>query len=272
MGELLRVWLVTYAFDLGRYVVVAGLAFLVFRVWGRERFRHLLVQRDYADAKHVRREIAYSMSTAIVFSIVGTGVFYGARGGVLHLYEDASALGSAWLGVSFAILVVLQDAYFYATHRAMHHKRVFAIVHRAHHLSTSPTPWSAYAFSPIEALVHAAFVPFVLLVVPVHVLVLFAFLGFMIVRNVLGHLGIELFPRGFTQSRVGRWSTTTTHHDLHHRSPRHNFGLYFTWWDRIFGTTDARYEDELDKVSWRKRAPSAMKGVCSTRSAVPPVF
>ncbi len=262
--ELWKVWATSYAFDLGRYVVAAGLAFFVFRVWGRERFRHLLVQRDYADARHVRREIAWSMSTAVVFSFVGTVVFYGTRAGVLRLYDDASARGFAWLGVSFVVLVVLQDAYFYFTHRAMHHKKVFALVHRVHHMSTSPSPWAAYAFSPIEALVHAAFVPLVLLVVPVHTLVLFAFLGFMIVRNVLGHLGVELFPRGFTRSRVGQWSTTTTHHDLHHRAPRYDFGLYFTWFDRLFGTTDPRYHDEFERPS-RKGANRAHFGVVQWR-------
>jgi sterol desaturase/sphingolipid hydroxylase (fatty acid hydroxylase superfamily) len=248
-GEIVKVWLGSYAFDLGRYVVAAGIAFLIFRVWGRERFRHRLVQRDYAAARHVWREVRYSMSTAIVFSLVGTVVFYGTRARVLRLYEDVSAHGVAWLGASFVILIVLQDAYFYVTHRAMHHQRFFALVHRAHHLSMSPSPWAAYAFSPIEALVHAAFVPLALLVVPVHTMVLFAFLGFMIIRNVIGHLGVELFPRGFTRSRVWGWSTTTTHHDLHHRTFRTNFGLYFTWLDRLCGTTDARYEGAFDAVT-----------------------
>src|SRR5438128_1099142 len=146
MSELLRVWVTSYAFDLGRYLVAAGTAFAIFRVWGKERFRPRLLQKDYASARHLRREVAYSMSTAIVFSLVGTCIFYGKRAGIFRLYDDASAHGAPWLVASFALLVVAQDAYFYFTHRAMHHPALYAI-HRVHHLSTSPSPLAAYAFS-----------------------------------------------------------------------------------------------------------------------------
>ena len=166
---------------------------------------------------------------------------------------------------TIALLLVLQDAYFYWTHRAMHHRRLFRAVHHVHHLSRTPSPWAAYAFAPAEALVHAAFVPLVTLVVPVHELALFAFLAIMIARNVLGHLGVELLPAGALR-RIG-WSTTTTHHALHHHRPHGNYGLYFTWWDRLCGTTDPSYEAtfatvtsrpnprELDDACVRQRAP-----------------
>jgi sterol desaturase/sphingolipid hydroxylase (fatty acid hydroxylase superfamily) len=90
-------------------------------------------------------------------------------------------------------------------------------------------------------------------VMPVHQLALFAFLGFMIARNVLGHLGIELFPAWFVHRRSWRWSTTTTHHGLHHARVRTNFGLYFTWWDRAMGTTDPTYEATFVEIARRGR-------------------
>jgi sterol desaturase/sphingolipid hydroxylase (fatty acid hydroxylase superfamily) len=74
----------------------------------------------------------------------------------------------------------------------------------------------------------------------------------MILRNVLGHLGIELFPRGFTKSRFWRWSTTTTHHGLHHRRVDSNYGLYFTFWDRLMGTTDPHYEAAFEEIASRR--------------------
>ncbi len=37
------------------------------------------------------------------------------------------------------------------------------------------------------------------------------------------------------------WLTTTTHHDLHHADRRWNFGLYFTFWDRLMGTEHPDY-------------------------------
>jgi hypothetical protein len=48
---------------------------------------------------------------------------------------------------------------------------------------------------------------------------------------------------------------TTTHHDLHHNgSFAHNFGLYFTWWDRIMGTEHPQYRAIFREVTGRAPA------------------
>jgi sterol desaturase/sphingolipid hydroxylase (fatty acid hydroxylase superfamily) len=240
-------WLDNFA----RYFVVAAPAFVVFWVWGRERFRRRLIQRSYPAAKHVRREILYSVSTAAVFAVAGTVLFYGSHAGVFRLYTDVAERGVPYLVASVVALIVLQDAYFYWTHRAMHHPRLYPHVHRVHHLSTNPSPWAAYAFAPAEAAVHAVFVLIVALVMPVHPLALLSWLVFMIVRNVLGHLSMELYPSGFTTHWLGRWHTTTTHHNVHHRRFRANYGLYFTFWDDLMGTTHRDYERVFEEVATR---------------------
>src|SRR6476469_10387538 len=81
----------------------------------------------------------------VVFSIVGTVVKVGAppHAGVFRLYEDFHSHSWVWFLFSIAALIVLQDTYFYWTHRAMHHRWVFKHVHRAHHLSHNPSPWAA---------------------------------------------------------------------------------------------------------------------------------
>jgi Delta7-sterol 5-desaturase len=248
-GPFLGVWVTSLAFDAGRYIIAAGAAFLVFWVWRKERWRHRLVQGEYPRSSQVRREIAYSASTVVIFSLVGAGLWFGGKAGVFRLYLRVAEHGWAYFGLTVVAMIVLQDAYFYFTHRAMHLPFFFKHVHRVHHRSTNPSPFAAYAFSPAEAIVHAAYVPLFALFVPVHEIAIFLFLAFMITRNVLGHLGIELFPRWFTRSRWSRWSTTTTHHCLHHRRVGSNYGLYFTWWDRLMGTTDPSYEKTFEAVS-----------------------
>ncbi|HEY8090165.1 MAG TPA: sterol desaturase family protein [Polyangiaceae bacterium] len=252
--RLFRVWTTSLAFDTGRYAIAAGVAFLVFWVWGRERWRHRLVQREFPPATNLRREVAYSVCTALIFSGVGTGLVYGTRAGVFRIYPTVGLHGWGYFAFTLVLLPVLHDTYFYWTHRAMHHRRLFKRVHRVHHLSHNPSPFAAYAFAPAEAVVQAAYVPLFALLVPVHVIALFVFLAFMILRNVLGHLGIELFPRPFVRSRWWCWSTTTTHHCLHHRRSGANYGLYFTWWDRLMGTMDPGYEETFEEVA--SRAPA----------------
>jgi sterol desaturase/sphingolipid hydroxylase (fatty acid hydroxylase superfamily) len=189
------------------------------------------------------------MSTVLVFSLTGVAVYYAGQAGWLRRYEDVAERGWLWFAATVVLLVVLQDTYFYWTHRALHHRRLYRVVHRVHHRSTNPSPWTAYAFSPFEALVHAAFVPLVWLVVPMHEAAVFVFLAFMIVRNVLGHLSIELYWPGFTGGRFSGWHTTTTHHTLHHQHFTSNYGLYFTFWDRVIGTTDPRYHSTFERVA-----------------------
>ena len=73
----------------------------------------------------------------------------------------------------------------------------------------------------------------------------------MIARNVMGHLSMELMPSGSTRHPTWGLFTTTTHHGLHHKRANANYGLYFTFWDRVMGTTDARYDQEFEAVASR---------------------
>ena len=78
------------------------------------------------------------------------------------------SLRHALLTVMTPLIIVAHDAWFYWTHRALHHRRWFRAVHGRHHASLHPTPWAAYAFHPVEALVQAVFLPLFLLFVPMH--------------------------------------------------------------------------------------------------------
>ena len=119
--------------------------------------------------------------------------------------------------VTLVAMILAQDAYFYWTHRAMHHPRLFRTFHWTHHKSKTPTPWSAYAFDIPEAIVVVAFVPIWVALVPMHDLAIFSFVTWQIVRNVIGHAGVEMHPVSGRPSRLFGWWNTSTHHDLHHQ-------------------------------------------------------
>src|SRR5580765_5269059 len=159
--------------DGGRLLIEASLGALALLLWGR-RWLHRRVRPEPHDRGQVRREIGYSVITAVIFAGVGTAMSFGTQAGIFKVYlvEDS------WLYFAFTVglLIVLQDTYFYWTHRAMHHRLLFRRMHLVHHLSRNPSPWAAYAFHPGEAIVHAAFVPMVALVIPLHQLAIFSFL------------------------------------------------------------------------------------------------
>lgn len=262
MSDLLRDFsagYVGYSLVMGlRYTVFAGLAWLLFWVWqrGRDRWRHRRLARrepppDQLSAQ-VRREIRYSILTVLIFGAVGALILVARQHGYTRLYFDVGEYGWPYLLFSTAAAILLHDTWFYWTHRLMHHPRLYHRVHRVHHLSHDPTPWAAFAFHPLEAIVEAGIFPLLVFTLPLHPLAIFGFMTWMMFFNVMGHLGHELYPAGFLRTRLGRLNNTTTHHHLHHQLVRANYGLYFNWWDRLMGTNHARYVATFEEVTRRE--------------------
>ena len=234
-------WPVIWAFDTGRYLLAAGLMVGVLLLARQAGLALRKLQGRMATSGDIRREIFASLRSAAVFSLIGFGVDQAARRGWLTIYTDFETAGPAYALITLALVIVAHDTYFYWTHRLMHLPPLLKRFHLLHHRSVAPTPWAAYAFAAPEAIVQAAFLPLMLSFMPLHALTIFAWMAFQILRNVMGHAGYEVHPAGMARSRWLGWNNTTAHHDLHHQTGRHNFGLYFTWWDRLMDTEHPAY-------------------------------
>jgi sterol desaturase/sphingolipid hydroxylase (fatty acid hydroxylase superfamily) len=237
--QFLSIWPAIFVLDLARYLVAAGVLVLLLVAFAGNVARRR-IQGKVASMADIRREFLYSLLTAFLFSLVGFGVFLGSEQGFFRVYRG-DLPHVARLAFEFIAVVLLHDAYFYWLHRALHHRLLFRRVHRLHHKSRVPTPWAAYSFAPQEALLEAAIIPLATLMIPMHELTMFLFVSHMIIRNVVGHAGFELFPGWWLDAPLLRFVTTTTHHDLHHSQGRCNYGLYFTWWDRWMRTEHPEY-------------------------------
>jgi sterol desaturase/sphingolipid hydroxylase (fatty acid hydroxylase superfamily) len=237
----------------GRYVATAGAVTLIISVLWRGYFRTRKIQPRSAQAHDYRREILASLRTVLIFSVTGFSLYLAAKAGWITVYDDFAVAGPVYFGVTLALMTLAHDAYFYWTHRAMHQPQLFRLFHRTHHKSRIPTPWTAYAFDIPEALVIVGFVPLWVALVPMHDEAVFIFVTWQIVRNVIGHAGVELSPVSGRPSRLLGWLNTTTHHDLHHQSGRYNYGLYFSWWDRWMGTEHPEYQARVAEIANRSR-------------------
>lgn len=246
--EQMSLWVLAYAADLARYVVGVGLVsfilFVVFKNFSEQR----RIQKQRASLADKKRELVHSLITVGVYACVTLFTIAAIENGWTRVYEEIQTDGWLYLIVCVPLLLVLHDAYFYWAHRAMHHPRLFPIMHRVHHLSRTPTVLAAYSFSVWEALVMTLFVPIVITLIPIHPVALFSFLAIMIVRNAMGHSGVEFHPKGWVDSRFDVF-TTVTHHDLHHQKFTGNYGLYFTWWDRWMGTELPGYKDAFRQAA-----------------------
>ncbi|MGN6165057.1 MAG: sterol desaturase family protein, partial [Flavisolibacter sp.] len=180
--------------------------------------------------------------TTFIFALFGTATLVAWQHGLIKVYTDVHAYPLWWMPLSLFIALLLHETYYYWIHRWMHHPKIFKQVHKVHHDSHITSPWTAFSFHPLEGVLQALFLPLLLLVLPMHLYILIIQLTFMTLSSVVNHLNIEIYPAKFRQHFLGKWLIGATHHSLHHKQYKYNFGLYFTFWDRWKKTESPFFE------------------------------
>jgi len=242
------------------YVVWAGAAFVLFWVvLNRFLPRRKLARQRWPRPNQIYREVAFSISSQFVFLGVGFMLAFSETWGAGNMYTTIGPFG--WLYIAFVtfVLLVLDDTYFYWTHRMLHHPLLFERAHRVHHQSVDPTPFAANSFHPLEAIVLGVgglitILP-VILVIPWHPASLIIFGTLNILFNVIGHLGYEVYPRGWNRFPILRWKTAGLHHYMHHQRVGGNYALYFRWWDILCKTEFRDYEERYDRIFDKEAVP-----------------
>lgn len=247
-------WLSSMQVDVTRYVVFAVGVWLLLWIVLAPVLKGRKIREDVPAARQLILEFFFSIRSIAVFSTVGLLTFLADRAGLMSGPAIARSWGPAWFWTSLILMIIGHDAWFYWTHRLIHDPRLFRTFHRRHHKSHNPSPFTAYSFDWGEAAINALFVPLWLLIVPTQWGVVGLFMLHQIVRNTLGHSGYELFPARADGRPLLPFFTTVTHHDLHHAQAGWNFGLYFTFWDRVMGTEHPQY---LQKFAQAVRKPAA---------------
>ncbi|CAN5238722.1 sterol desaturase family protein [soil metagenome] len=235
-----------------RYLFVAGFYYMFFYIWRNKSYWYHKIQERYPKKSDIKREIIYSSATVLIFGCVVMLVVLSAKHGLTRSYQHIADKGYGYYFFSILLMILMHDTYFYWSHRLMHWKPLFKIAHKIHHLSTNPTPFAAYAFHPLEALVEISILPLIAFTIPYHKSALILFSIYALLLNVSGHLGFELFPKGFASHRLFKWHNTSTHHNMHHRLVKCNYGLYFNIWDRLMGTNHPDYEKSFEAVTERR--------------------
>lgn len=187
--------------------------------------------------RQIAGEIRWSLVSAVIYGLPAGLVLEGSRrfGWTLIDWRTPDLAAALWFLPSIALYLFLHDSWFYWTHRAMHHPKLFR-VHAIHHASKPPTAWAAMSFSPTEALSGAILIPALVFVIPIHIAALAVVLTIATVMGVTNHMGWEMFPARWVNGWFGRHIITASHHEAHHKLYTANYGLYFRFWDRLCGT------------------------------------
>ena len=173
-------------------------------------------------------------------------MFYVFGEGYTKVYLEIHQFGLFYFFGSVALYLALYETYYYWLHRWMHQPHVFRVVHKIHHESIHTSAFTSFSFHPLEALLQFIFLPVMIMIIPIHVGALVAILVVMTVSAIVNHAGVEIYPKGFYTHPLGKWLIGSSHHDLHHKEFRSNYGLYFTVWDKWMKTESKQYEERFD--------------------------
>jgi len=239
------------------YVIVVGVFAALWLWWRYRPGGRRPLQAKSIGMPQVRREVLTSIVSIVVIGSVMPVTFALGLGRHAHFYQSVHAYGRGWgfIAAMVVLMMVIQDTWFYWTHRLMHHRRLFRWAHVTHHRSTNTGPWSTYSISPLEAVVDSGGSILILLLLPVTFWSLVIFTWINTAFAVYTHLGYELFPRGMSKHWLGRWINTSTAHNTHHARGRYNYSWYFLFWDRMMGTLSPDYDEQYPKTGFL--APAA---------------
>ena len=233
----------------GRYFLAAGVFYLIFYIWYSDKWKGRKINTKKYKKGQFATEVKWSMLTALLFSIAGTATVILWQKGYTKVYTNALQYGWWYLPVSFLIFLLLHETYYYWLHRWMHLPAVFKVVHKVHHNSSITSPFTAFSFHPIEGFFQAIFLPIMLMILPMHYYIIIILLLLMTLSSVINHLDIEIYSKKFNNNFLGKWIIGATHHSLHHKQFKYNYGLYFTFWDKIKNTESPLFKTVFESLT-----------------------
>jgi lathosterol oxidase len=231
--------------SLGYIVLRAAFFYSVFTVLYRLLNHRFGIVKDLPSAKQLKEEKLANIR-ANLFEVVM--LFVVMSSGLIKFHEFTWSR----FFITFSFCYLFFEFWFYASHRLIHTAK-FRYIHKTHHVSVVTNPLSALTLSLGEKTLN----DFGLLIIPCLLsnVVPFVFEGILAYHlynfyiNVLGHSNIEIMPKWFARSLWGKIFVTSTYHSIHHLKGHCNYGLFLTFFDRLFNTYDPHYLKHFEAVT-----------------------
>lgn len=159
--------------------------------------------------------------------------------------------------LALAAFFVVYDFFYAPFHRALHHRSVYAWVHKHHHRQVVPTRGNTDAINvhPFEFLLgeynHILAIYLVSSrLMPIHAIACVLFLVVGGTLATLNHTRLDCAFLTLPFTSVPIFAVRA--HDTHHAIPNCNYGQYIMLWDYVMGTYRAHPQDPGSVESDRK--------------------
>jgi sterol desaturase/sphingolipid hydroxylase (fatty acid hydroxylase superfamily) len=173
----------------------------------------------------IRREIGRSLVSILIFGAYGVLTLGVWRAGWIQVDFRASG----WkIASDLALFFVWNEIHFYCIHRMLHTRWLYRHVHRVHHESVVPTPFSIYSFHWFEAVLLGSVMILALIAFKPSVQALLGLPLTSLFFNTVGHCNYNIFA-----NHRSIHSAAVQHSD-HHLRVAGNYGFYLPVLDRVF--------------------------------------
>jgi sterol desaturase/sphingolipid hydroxylase (fatty acid hydroxylase superfamily) len=233
---LLTSFLLLFIIVFLRYIILSGTYHWIFLILYRKRFGGRILSSRDPKNDQIKRELLLSAYSAVIFSLTGLIILILWQKDLTKIYSDIQEYPLWYLPVSIVIYLFIHDFYYYWLHRWMHSSKFMRSFHMEHHRSVHTTVFTSFSFHPMESLLQAVIVPIIIMIVPMSTLAILITLSLMTFSAIVNHAGVEIYPMDRKYRVFRKYVIGATHHDHHHKNSKKNFGLYFTFWDRIMKT------------------------------------
>ena len=233
---------------------IMSVVFFIFWVLLGNKLRKRKIQLSKrAGWSQIKGEIGATLMSFIGGTAFSILVISFKDSGLTKFYLETGKYGLGYEILSVIIMVVMSDAWFYWSHRAMHHPSIYKYVHALHHKSLDVNPYTSSSFHLIESLWLTVWILPLAMLLPISMTVLGITQVIGTFNNLKSHLGYELFPK-FFRFPPFNMLVTATNHSLHHTQYNGNYGLFFRFWDIVCGTELNSTESTFTKIHQRQDA------------------
>jgi len=211
--------------NVGAFVLALAFGHLVILLCGR---RYVYA----APAPLTRAEVALAASCVAVNLGINVLGWIGWKAGAIRIRSESGG----WALLDFAVLFLVMDLLMYFLHRVAHHRWLYPWLHATHHKYLDPRPLTLFVMNPLETMAFGLLWLSILLVYSPTWQGMTAFLIVNLLSGMLGHVGVNPFPRSWARIPVLGLISTSVFHNEHHKDRERNLGFYTVVWDRLFGT------------------------------------
>ncbi|KAI9219642.1 fatty acid hydroxylase superfamily-domain-containing protein [Blastocladiella britannica] len=176
---------------------------------------------------------------------------------------DAPLPSFGRMAAETVLFMVIEDAFHYWAHRALHYGQLYKIVHKQHHEYAAPIGLCAEYAHPLEVIILSMGTLlgplfYTIATGDFHVFSMIVWSVIRTMQAVEAHSGYD-FPWSLNKF-IPFWSGAD-HHDFHHQNFIGNYSTAFRWWDHWMGTEGSyRVSRARTALAKAEREVAAAKG------------